>query len=229
ELAKADGKIVVTSMGDVAASGGYYIACNSDAVLAQPNTITGSIGVFTMIPSWQEGMREHLGITFDTVKTTKFSTNITPFFDMTDEEGNRVQKYIDEFYDHFLMRVAQGRGMEKQAVHEIAQGRVWTGVKALEIGLIDQLGNLDDAIAVAVEKAGVSDYRIKEYPEVKEPLQQVIENLTGKKGNEPLAHSSTEQLLQAEFGEMYPHVKALREMMETKGVQARMPYLIKVD
>ena len=229
ELAKADGKIVVTSMGDVAASGGYYIACNSDAILAQPNTITGSIGVFAMIPSWQDGMREHLGITFDTVKTTKFSTSITPFFDMSDEEGNRIQKYIDEFYDHFLMRVGEGRGMEKQAVHEIAQGRVWTGTKALEIGLIDQLGNLDDAIAVAVEKAGITDYRLKEYPEVKEPIQQLIENLTGKSGKEPLAHSSTEKLLQAEFGEMYPHVKALREMMETKGVQARMPYLIKVN
>jgi len=229
ELAKADGKTVVTSMGDVAASGGYYIACNSDAILAQPNTITGSIGVFAMIPSFQDGMQEHLGIEVDTVKTTKFSTSISPFFDMTNEEGDRIQKYIDEFYDHFLLRVSEGRGKSKEQIHEIAQGRVWTGANALEIGLVDELGDLDDAIAIAAEKAGISDYRLKEYPEVKEPLQQFIDNLTGNDGKNPMANKSVNTLLQNELGEMYPHVKALKEMMQTKGVQARMPYLIDVD
>ena len=229
ELAKADGKTVIASMGDVAASGGYYIACNADAVLAQENTITGSIGVFAMIPSIQKGLKEHMGITVDTVKTTKFATSITPFFDMSEEEGDRIQKYIDEFYDHFLLRVSEGRNMEKNAVHEVAQGRVWTGNKALEIGLIDRMGNLDDAIALAAEKAGISDYRLKEYPEVKEPLQQLIEDLTGKKKAEPMAAAAMEKALEAEFQDMYPHVKAMKEMMQTKGVQARMPYLIDVD
>jgi protease-4 len=226
ELAKADGKTVVTSMGDVAASGGYYIACNSDAILAQSNTITGSIGVFAMIPSFQDGMRDHLGIEVDTVKTTRFATSISPFFDMTDEEGDRIQKYIDEFYDHFLLRVSEGRGMTKAQANEIAQGRVWTGKTALEIGLVDKLGNLDDAIALAAEKAGISDYRLKEFPVVKEPIQQFIDNLTGNDSKEPMASQSVNTLLQSEFGALYPHVKALKEMMQTKGVQARMPYLI---
>ena len=227
ELAKADGKIVVTSMGDVAASGGYYIAANSDAILAQRNTITGSIGVFTMIPSWEEGARKHLGVEVDTVKTTKFSTGITPFMDMSDEEGNRLQKFTDEFYDHFLLRVKEGRGFDsKDAVHEYAQGRVWTGEKALEIGLVDKIGDLDDAIELAVEKAGISNYRLKEYPNVKEPLQQLIDDFMKNGDKEPMAKSAIDNVLEAEFGEMYPHVKAMREMMQTRGVQARMPYLI---
>lgn len=231
ELAKADGKTVVTSMGDVAASGGYYIACNSDAIFAQPNTITGSIGVFAMIPSWQEGMKENLGITVDTVKTTRFSTNITPFFDLSQAEGNEVQKYIDNFYDHFLKRVSESRATLESSkdAHEIAQGRVWTGEKALEIGLVDQLGTLDDAIAYAAEKAGIPNYRLKEYPQVKEPLQQFLDEFTGNDNKEPLAKSVMEHTLEAEFGALYPHVKAIKEMMQTKGVQARMPYIINFD
>jgi protease-4 len=216
-------------MGDVAASGGYYIACNSDAILAQSNTITGSIGVFAMIPSFQDGMRDHLGIEVDTVKTTKFATSISPFFDMNKEEGDRIQKYIDEFYDHFLLRVSEGRGMTKEQAHEIAQGRVWTGKTALEIGLVDQLGDLNDAINLAAEKAGISDYRLKEFPQVKEPLQQFIDNITGNNSKEPMANKSVNKLLQSELGELYPHVKALKEMMQAKGVQARMPYIIDVD
>ncbi|MFK7774706.1 MAG: signal peptide peptidase SppA [Saprospiraceae bacterium] len=229
ELAKADGKTVVTSMGDVAASGGYYIACNSDAILAQSNTITGSIGVFAMIPSFQDGMRDHLGIEVDTVKTTKFATSISPFFDMNEEEGDRIQKYIDEFYDHFLLRVSEGRGMTKAEAHEIAQGRVWTGKTALEIGLVDKLGDLDDAIAIAAEKAGITDYRLKEFPQVKDPIQQFMDNFTGNDSKEPMANKSVNTLLQTELGEMYPHIKALKEMMQTKGVQARMPYMIDID
>ncbi len=229
ELAKADGKTVITSMGDVAASGGYYIACNSDAILAQRNTITGSIGVFTMIPSVQDGMKEHLGIEFDTVKTTKFATSITPFFDMSPTEGDRLQKFTDEFYDHFLLRVSEGRGKDKSAIHEVAQGRVWTGEKALELGLVDKLGNLDDAIALAAAKAGIEDYRLKEYPDVKEPLQQLLDDIAGKGDNEPMAKAAIEKALESEFGEMYPHVKAMKEMMQTRGVQARMPYMITID
>lgn len=229
ELAKADGKTVITSMGDVAASGGYYIACNSDAILAQRNTITGSIGVFTMIPSVQDGMKEHLGIEFDTVKTTKFATSITPFFDMSTTEGDRLQKFTDEFYDHFLLRVSEGRGKDKAAIHEVAQGRVWTGEKALELGLVDKLGNLDDAIALAAAKAGIEDYRLKEYPDVKEPLQQLLDDIAGKGDNEPMAKAAIEKALESEFGEMYPHVKAMKEMMQTRGVQARMPYMITID
>ena len=227
ELAKADGKTVITSMGDVAASGGYYIAANSDAILAQKNTITGSIGVFSMIPSWEDGARKHLGVEVDTVRTTRFSTGITPFLDMDAEEGNRLQKFTDEFYAHFLLRVKEGRGFENtDAVHEYAQGRVWTGEKALEIGLVDKIGDLDDAIELAVEKAGISNYRLKEYPNVKEPLQQFLDDFMKKGDKEPMAKSALDNVLEAEFGEVYPHVKALKEMMQTKGVQARMPYII---
>ncbi|MEM6967512.1 MAG: signal peptide peptidase SppA, partial [Bacteroidota bacterium] len=228
ELAKADGKTVVTSMGDVAASGGYYIACNSDAIFAQPNTITGSIGVFAMIPSWEKGMKEHLGITVDTVKTTRFSTNITPFFDLSQAEGDEVQKYIDNFYDHFLKRVTESRATlaSTEDTHEIAQGRVWTGEKALEIGLVDKLGTLDEAIAFAADKAGIPNYRLKEFPQVKEPIQQFLDEFMGNDGKEPLAKAIVDHSLEAELGAMYPHVKALKEMMQTQGVQARMPYII---
>ena len=222
ELAKKMGIPVVSSMGDVAASGGYYIACNSDAIFAQNNTITGSIGVFTMIPSIQKGLQDHLGVAFDTVKTTRFSTNITPFFDMSTEEGDRLQKYTDEFYDHFLKRVSEGRGMTKGAVHEIAQGRVWTGKTAKEIGLIDNIGDIDDAIAMVVEKAGLDNYRLKEYPTVKAPMEQLIEEFSGTKKKEPLAST----MLQSEMQEMFPYLKDIREMIMTKGPQARMPYII---
>ena len=225
ELAKKMGIPVVTSMGDVAASGGYYIAANSDAILAQNNTITGSIGVFTMIPSFQEGMKDHLGVTFDTVKTTKFSTSITPFFDMSDEEGMRLQKYTDEFYDHFLKRVSEGRNMTKGAVHEIAQGRVWTGKRAKELGLVDQIGDIDDAIALVVEKAGLDNYRLKEYPRIKAPMEQFIEELSGKKKKEPIANI----MLENEMQEIFPYLKDVKEILTTKGPQARMPYIITVE
>ena len=147
-------------------------------------------------------------------------------YESTKEVRDRIQKYIDEFYDHFLLRVSEGRGKTIPQIHEIAQGRVWTGKSALEIGLVDELGDLDDAIAIAAEKAGIADYRLKEYPEVKEPIQQFIDNLTGNDNKEPMANNSVNTLLQSELGDMYPHVKALREMMQTKGVQARIPYLI---
>ena len=222
ELAKKMGIPVISSMGDVAASGGYYIACNSDAIFAQNNTITGSIGVFTTVPSIQEGLKDHMGITFDTVKTTKFATSITPVFDMSAEEGDRLQKYTDEFYDHFLKRVSEGRDMTKDAVHEVAQGRVWTGKKAKELGLVDQIGTIDDAIALAVEKAGIENYRLKEYPQVKAPMEQFLEEFSGNKKSEPLANT----MLRKEMQEMFPYLKDINEILTTKGPQARLPYII---
>jgi protease IV len=167
-LCKEQGLPVIASMGDVAASGGYYIACMADTILAQPNTITGSIGVFGMIPNLQKMFDEKLGIQFDSVKTGAYSTGLTTSFPIGPEEGAIIQQSVDDFYDLFLTRVADGRKMTKEAVHEVAQGRVWTGVKASNIGLVDVLGDLQDAIEIAAAKAGLEKYRLAEYPKTKD-------------------------------------------------------------
>ncbi len=223
ELAKAQGITVIATMGDVAASGGYYISCNADAILAEPNTITGSIGVFGMIPSAEAALKEKLGVTFDTVKTAKFATGISPFMNISADEGEVIQEGVDQVYDIFLKRVSEGRGMTKEAVHEVAQGRVWTGKKALELGLVDQLGGLEDAISLAAEKADISDkYKVVQYPKTKDPIQALIEQLTGQEvAKIPLK----EDIIKSELGvEGYQWYKMLKDIQSQKGVQARMLY-----
>jgi protease-4 len=145
QLCKAAGKPVVVSMGDLAASGGYYIACQADSIFAEPSTITGSIGVFGVIPMLDRMMENKLGITFDSVRTGRHSAFGTPFIPFSEEERVMIQSEIDKIYSDFLSKVAEGRGMTTEEVHEIAQGRVWPGAKAKEIGLVDDLGGLDRA------------------------------------------------------------------------------------
>ena len=181
QLVREEGIPVIASMGDVAASGGYYIACGADRIIAEPNTITGSIGVFGLIPNFEELMNDKLGIHIDTVKTARYANGIvSPFYPVGPDEAALVQESIDRTYEVFLSRVAQGRTMTRDAVHEIAQGRVWTGARAKEIGLVDQLGDLDDAIEVAAEMAGTDDFRINEYPRIKDPMQKLLEDITGQ-------------------------------------------------
>jgi protease-4 len=220
ELAKQAGIKVVVSMGDYAASGGYYIACKADSIFAEPNTLTGSIGVFSMIPSAQMLLNKKIGISFDTVKTGNLAAGISPVRDMSETEGKIMQVMVDHLYDTFLGHVAQGRGLSKDAVNEIAQGRVWTGAKALELGLVDRIGDLSDAITSAALLAEVKDYRITEYPKIKEPIQQLIEDLTEG------SSLQSERWIKRQLGDVYPHYRYLRELQDSKGLQARLPFVI---
>ncbi len=218
-LCKEAGLPVVASMGDVAASGGYYIACMADTILAQPNTITGSIGVFGMIPSLQKMLDEKVGITFDSVTTGPYSLGINTNTDIGTDEGAIITKSVEDFYMLFKKRVADGRNMSMDAVEEVAQGRVWPGVRAKEIGLVDVLGDLQDAIAIAADKAGLSEYRTSQYPKTKDPVQMYIDKITGNE-------EETKLLLEKEVSNLFPEYKYIKELRGMKGVQARMPFMI---
>lgn len=221
-LFKETGKPIVVSMGDYAASGGYYISCMADKIVAEPNTLTGSIGVFSIIPSVSKLLNDKLKIHFDTVKTGKFSTGITGIFDMNAAEGKIMQNRTDYLYETFLKRVADGRKMTRNKVHEIAQGRVWTGTKAKEIGLVDKIGDLDDAIEMAAELADLDEYRLTEYPFLKDPLLQFIEKFT----SDDDASTRKNQLIKSELGEWYPYYQMIMELRDSKGTQARLPFVL---
>ena len=208
-------KPVVVSMGNYAASGGYYISCAATRIFAQPNTITGSIGVFGLIPNLQKALEDKLGITIDTVNTNKYSSMGTAILPIGAKEGEYIQSSIEKIYDIFISKVAEGRGIEKSTVDSIGQGRVWSGSEALAINLVDELGGLNDAIKYAVKKSGVSDYKIIELPKPKNPLDKFL----GK--------SETEietRFLQKNLGATYTYLKQVQNVLRLKGVQARLPF-----
>jgi protease-4 len=213
-------KPFVVSFGDVAASGGYYIACAADTIVAQPNTITGSIGVFGVLFNAQDMLKNKFGITMDTVKTNRFADLGGPLRPLTEIEREIIQNSVNDIYFDFIGKVAQGRGMTIAEVDSIGQGRVWSGKDALRIGLVDVLGGIDDAVKIAADMAGLEDYRITELPEAKDPMEQMIKQLTG--GGE-------EALLKARLGNYYGYMKELETMMNMKGVQARLPFVIHID
>ncbi len=212
---------IIVSMGDVAASGGYYIACPADQIYAETNTLTGSIGVFSMFPNASELFNDKIGIHYDTVKTGKNAVGLTPFFDLSEAERLIMQRRTDSLYATFLKRVSDGRGLSVKEVNEIAQGRVWTGTKAKEIGLVDEIGLLSDAIAKAAELADIDDYRLVEYPKIKDPIQRLLEDLT----DENMGFTA-EHFLKEEFGEWYPAYEHLKEIKNASGPQMRLPYII---
>jgi len=214
---------LVVSMGDYAASGGYYIACMADSIYAEPNTITGSIGVFRMIPSIEKMMANKLGITMDSVKTGPFATGITTLFDMSEEEGKRAQASTEELYDLFLKRVADGRHMKKEAVHEIAQGRVWSGLDAKKIGLVDKIGGLDAALKSAAKLAKIKDYRTAVYPSIKEPIQQFIEEFMGEGSDDD---AKMAKVVQKEFPELAQVYDFYRQTKASRGFQARLQVVV---
>jgi protease-4 len=220
-LFKKTGRPVVVSMGDVAASGGYYIACKADSIFAEQNTITGSIGVFGIIPVLQNTMKNKLGITFDTVRTGRYSAFGTPFYDFSPEESRMIQTRVDGIYEDFLRIVSEGRGMTRDEVHAIAQGRVWSGAKALEIGLVDQIGGLDRAVQAAAQLAKVEKYRTTEYPRTKTGLEQILERIAQTRDRDNTIRT---WLLRSEMGDLYPMYKSLQDFRESDGIQARMPY-----
>jgi protease-4 len=211
-------KPVIASMSDYAASGGYYMAMACDTILAQPNTITGSIGVFSMLFNVKNFLGNKLGITTDNVKTGYFSDIYNMTDPLTDYEVKYLQKGTDQAYKAFISKAAEGRSMSLEEIEPLASGRIWTGDEALENGLVDMLGDLNDAVNIAAEKAGVADdYRIRVYPIQKPPLQELLETLTGDIETNVLADK---------LNAFYPYLKSLETIQELQGIQARS--LIKV-
>lgn len=221
EQAKKAGKIVVTSMGDYAASGGYYISCNSNYIIAQPNTLTGSIGVFGVVPSFQRALKNKLGVTVDGVSTNKHSDAGGTMRPMNAEELAVYQEFIDDFYGVFTQRVADGRGMEQSAVDEIGQGRVWAGSDALKIGLVDALGNIDDAVAKAAELAKLENYKISYYPKKKDFWTKLMEKSS--------SDNNVQAFIKQELGDQYYIYQGLNQLKRAEGVQAMMPMQISIE
>ena len=207
-------KPVIVSMGDVAASGGYYIACAADSIFAQPNTITGSIGVFAIIPNMKKFFNNKLGITFDEVKTGKFS-EISITRPLSDDERLLLQAEINNIYKTFTQKVANGRHKTPEFIDNIGQGRVWTGAEAIKIGLVDRLGNIDDAVKSAAKKAGLKEYKLVDYPAQKDPLKELFDDSADK-----VRIYFTKQ----ELGENYNYYQKMKSVLKTTGIQSRMPY-----
>jgi len=213
-------KPVVVSMSDLAASGGYWISCAANKIIAQPNTITGSIGVFGMVPNFQKFFNNKLGITFDGVKTNTYSDFPNVNRALTPFEQNVFQKDVEHIYSLFLKHVSEGRNLTIAQVDSIGQGRVWSGADAKKIKLIDDFGGLDVAIKTAANLAKISDYRLLNLPKQKDPFTKLFEELTG--GNE-------ETRIQKELGDTYIYYQYLKSIKQMKGVQARLPYELMID
>ena len=207
-------KPVIVSMGDVAASGGYYIACAADSIFAQPNTITGSIGVFAIIPNMKKFFNNKLGITFDEVKTSKFS-EISITRPLSDDERLLLQAEVNNIYKTFTQKVANGRHKTPEFIDNIGQGRVWTGAEAIKIGLVDRLGNINDAVKSAAKKAGLKEYKLVDYPDQKDPLKELFDDSADK-----VRTYFTKQ----ELGENYNYYQKMQSVLKTTGIQSRMPY-----
>ena len=213
KLAKEE-KPVIVSMGDYAASGGYYIACAADTILANANTLTGSIGVFGVLYNLEKLMNDKIGITTDRVTTNEHSDIGSFTRKMSVKEETYILNMIEDIYGTFTQHVADGRGMTVEDVDAIGQGRIWSGVKAKELGLVDVLGGLEDAIIIAGEKAGLERFRVVNYPKKKDPFEAFMEAFGGN------IQSKT---LETELGEFAPYYKLFKNISNKKGVQARIP------
>ncbi|WP_396635561.1 signal peptide peptidase SppA [Maribacter sp. R77961] len=221
ELTKAI-KPVVVSMGNVAASGGYYIAAGADKIFAEPTTITGSIGVFGTVPNVSE-FAEDIGINAEQVGTNKNSVDYSLFEPMTATFRNQVQEGIEDTYETFLERVAQGRNITVAQADSLAQGRVWSGIDAKGLGLVDELGTLEDAIEAAANMVELSSYGIKKFPKYKSGFERFMEDLGGASAK------TKERMFKEEIGnEFYTILKNVKSITEQKGVQARMPFTLNI-
>jgi protease-4 len=213
-------KPVIASFGDVAASGGYYIACAADSIFVQPNTITGSIGVFGIIPNFQNLLTNKLGITFDGVKTGQYADIMSVNRPLTAGERLIIQTDVNHVYDSFITRVAEGRKKTKSYIDSIGGGHVWIGTDAVKIGLADRIGNFNDAIAAAGKKAKLKDYKIVEYPQKIDPIKSLLEDATD---NVRVYYAKKE------FGENFNLYQQLKKAMVTSGVQAKMPFEVTIQ
>ncbi len=207
-------KPLIVSMGTVAASGGYWISAYGDPIYAQPNTITGSIGVFGMFPNIKKLMNE-FGIKVETARTAPAADVFSPFRPKTEAELAVIQKFIDNIYEQFLDKVSEGRKLDRARVHEIAQGRVWSGKQALKLGLVDRFGGLNDAIAAAAEKAGLKDYRVEEYQQPGSFMDDIMEKL----GFGAAVTTGVPAL-----DSLWRNVEYLLDKADARGIYARLPY-----
>ena len=221
DLARKE-KPFIVSMGDVAASGGYWISTNSDFIFADPATITGSIGVFGVIPNFKGLFNNKLGITFDKVMTNQNADIMDVMEPIKPYQMEVINREITRIYDNFITLVSETRGLRKTYVDSIAQGRVWTGQDALGIGLVDSIGGLQAAVAYAAMKANLGDdYRIVEQPEQVDPLRKLIQDMSGV--------NSGRRALKAQLGDHYQYVEYIEQMSRMKGVQARLPFMIAIN
>lgn len=213
-------KPMVVSMGDYAASGGYYIAAAADSIFADPTTLTGSIGVFGMIPNFQKMFNNKLGIHFEAVKTAKFADmDVDMDRPLSEEEKSIIQGGVDRVYQVFMQRVASGRKMEIAEVDSLGQGRVWTGAQAVELNLVDRVASLDEAVGAAAQMANLENYRISEYPRQKDPFASLLSNSEDKLKT---------WLMKKELGEYANYLMEMKRVAEQSGIQARIPYLVEI-
>lgn len=210
-------KPVIVSMGDYAASGGYYISCSADTIVAEPTTMTGSIGIFGILPNIKK-LTDKIGIDFDVVKTNDYADfSMMMTRPMNEGEKGLMQMYVNRGYDLFISRCAEGRGLDKEEIDKIAQGRIWTGTMAKELGLVDVLGGLDKAIEIAAEKAGVQSYTIINQPDKESILESLIRTTQGD--------YIKARLLKGSMGELYHLFHAIDGVDNCDRIQAIMPFI----
>ena len=212
-------KPVIVSMGDYAASGGYYISCAADCIVANSTTLTGSIGIFGMFPVVENLLKEKIGLDFDIVKTNKFADMGSLSRPFSKDESVILQSYVNDGYDLFLKRCADGRNMSAEDIDKIGQGRVWTGCKAKELGLVDEIGDLDKAIEIAAQRAGLGEYSVKSYPAVDNLITKLLE---GDKKD------YMESAFREAMGEYYNCIKYVRNIRNNDPIQARMPFELNI-
>lgn len=212
-------KPVIVSMGDYAASGGYYISCNADTIVAEPTTLTGSIGIFGMFPN-VKGLTDKIGLDFDVVKTNQYSDFGMPNRPLNDGEKGLMQMYVNNGYDLFLTRCSEGRGISKEELDKIAKGRVWTGSTAKELGLVDELGGLDKALEIAIAKADVDAYTVMSYP----GKESIFETLMNTRPDNYIKA----RILKSSMGELYHQFNLLENFDKCDRIQARIPFELNI-
>ncbi|MFN9595556.1 MAG: signal peptide peptidase SppA [Bacteroidota bacterium] len=205
-------KPVIVSMGDVAASGGYYISCNADSIFAQPNTITGSIGVFGLMFNIQDMLKNKLGVTYDSYNTGSYADLGSMTRPMTDSERSIMQSFVEQTYATFTGRVSAGRSMSVAQVDSIGQGRVWSGIDARRLGLVDALGGINEAILAAAKKAGLKNYRVADYPKQKDPIKALLDDISGE---------SAVNAFEKRFETGAQYLQTIERVKKMKGIQAR--------
>ena len=217
----SDAKPVIASMSDYAASGGYYLAMNCDTIVAQPHTITGTIGIFGIMFDMSDFLGDKLGITFDEVRTGEFGDTYTVTRPLTQTEKNFIQKNLDEYYEIFTTKAAEGRDVAHAEIQKVASGRVWTGEQAQDRQLVDVLGGFDDAVKIAAESAGVSDdYKVRFYPAPKNFLEELLANFE---------ENTEARAMKQQLGDMHYWYKHVQKIRQYQGAQARMPFELKFE
>jgi protease-4 len=209
-------KPIVASMGDYAASGGYYMAMPCNKIVAQPTTITGSVGVFGLMFGFQDFLKNKIGVTVDGHYTGKFTDVGSMLRPLTEYEKKTIQTEVERIYHIFVTKAAQGRKLKYEQMHEYAQGRVWTGTQAKKIGLVDEIGGVETAVKLAAKLSKVDKYKVKYFPESKSFIENVTQNLSGSENES--------KIIATELGELYPYFRTLQQINNHRGIEAYLPY-----